>query len=466
MSSMSSTSTRRLIYPAVVLAVAAAVGGTAAWSGGRSSVPFLVMATLALGWIVWLAFRAAHALVKDAPVVEAGVVATGKRRKELEREKAALLKALKELDFDHQMGKVSDKDFADISAIYRGRAIRVMRQLDDAGRDYEVDDRRATSGSGWRRRPLSRATTATAAVARKPRADEQVRQVQHAQRQRRGVLQEVRARSSCGRRREAARRLVTLLVIFSSLALAQPMMIDPSKMSGIPRPDPQVPAGTITVRLIRGELSNRMTGIEVGLVGADGKVRTAEDRRRGARDLLRADGAGAVQAKATDGVEELASQPIELQRDIGSRVMLVFQPKGGAADGIARPDKAIPAGTIIVRAAGEGGEAIAGVDVVLGHARRRRAQDARSSRARPTPRATRPSVASTPSRTRATSPRSCARASTSVEAVRAQGEHGLARHHRRAAGVEATSRRCASGPARTSSSRSRTTSCRSPRCGG
>ncbi|HEY1587049.1 MAG TPA: hypothetical protein VGH63_15245, partial [Polyangia bacterium] len=135
---MSSTRTRRLIYPAVVLAVAAAVGGYAAWSGGRASVPFLVMATLALGWVVWLAFRAAHALVKDAPVVEAGVVATGKRRKELEREKASLLKALKELDFDHQMGKVSDKDFADIGATYRGRAIRVMRQLDDAGRDYEA----------------------------------------------------------------------------------------------------------------------------------------------------------------------------------------------------------------------------------------------------------------------------------------------------------------------------------------
>ena len=137
MSWMSSTKKLRLIYPAVAVVVAVAVGGAAAWSGGRASVPFLVMATLALGWVVWLLFRAARALVKDAPVVEAGVVATGKRRKELEREKAALLKALKELEFDHQMGKVSDKDFADISATYRGRAIRVMRQLDDAGRDYE-----------------------------------------------------------------------------------------------------------------------------------------------------------------------------------------------------------------------------------------------------------------------------------------------------------------------------------------
>ncbi|MGZ3407651.1 MAG: zinc ribbon domain-containing protein [Polyangia bacterium] len=134
---MSSTS-RRLIYPAVVIAVAAAVGGYAAWSGGRAAVAFLVGATLAMGWVVWLAFRAAQALVKDPPAVEAGAVVTGKRRKELEREKQSLLKALKELDFDHQMGKVSDKDFADIGATYRARAIRVMRQLDDAGRDYET----------------------------------------------------------------------------------------------------------------------------------------------------------------------------------------------------------------------------------------------------------------------------------------------------------------------------------------
>ncbi len=132
------SSTKRLVYPAVVLAIAAGVGGYATWAGGRSSVPFLVMATLALGWVVWLAFRAAQALVKEAPVVEAGAVVTGRRRKELEREKQALLKALKELDFDHQMGKVSDKDFADISSTYRARAIRVMRQLDDAGRDYEA----------------------------------------------------------------------------------------------------------------------------------------------------------------------------------------------------------------------------------------------------------------------------------------------------------------------------------------
>jgi ribosomal protein L40E len=137
-SSTSSTEhVKRYIYPAVVVVVAGAVGVAATVAGGRASVAFLVAATLALGWIVWLLFRAAAALVREPPAGEADVV-TGWRRKELEREKRALLKALKELDFDHEMGKVSRKDFDEIGGHYRARAIRVMRSLDEAGRDYEA----------------------------------------------------------------------------------------------------------------------------------------------------------------------------------------------------------------------------------------------------------------------------------------------------------------------------------------
>ncbi len=160
-----------------------------------------------------------------------------------------------------------------------------------------------------------------------------------------------------------------LALLASSVALAQPMMIDPSRMSGIPRPDPQVPPGTITVRLIRGELSNRMTGVEVGLGGPDGKIVTAKTDDQGRATFSGLSAPGPYQARATDGNEELTSQSIELQSDMGSRVMLVFQPKGGAADGVARPDKTLPGGTVIVRAAGEGGEPVVGVDIVLGHAR-------------------------------------------------------------------------------------------------
>lgn len=163
--------------------------------------------------------------------------------------------------------------------------------------------------------------------------------------------------------------VAALVLLSSSLALAQPMMIDPSKMSGIPRPDPQVPPGTITVRLIRGELSNRMIGIDVGLADGNGKVVMQKTDDQGRVTFAGLAAPGPYQARATDGVEDLTSQPIELQPNMGSRVMLVFAPKGGAADGVARPDKSLGGGTVIVRATGEGGEALPGVDIVLGHAR-------------------------------------------------------------------------------------------------
>jgi hypothetical protein len=75
----------------------------------------------------------------------------GRTRAALEREKTLVLRSIKELEFDHGMGKVSDKDFAEMSARLRARAARLMRQL-DAGSVYrqqieqEVERRLARSG--------------------------------------------------------------------------------------------------------------------------------------------------------------------------------------------------------------------------------------------------------------------------------------------------------------------------------
>jgi hypothetical protein len=49
---------------------------------------------------------------------------------ELEREKRTLLKAIKEAEFDHQMGKLSKADADAMIAIYRARAIEVIKELD------------------------------------------------------------------------------------------------------------------------------------------------------------------------------------------------------------------------------------------------------------------------------------------------------------------------------------------------
>jgi hypothetical protein len=52
---------------------------------------------------------------------------------ELEREKRTLLKAIKEAEFDHQMGKLSKRDLDDMVKGYRVRAIEVIKEIDKLG---------------------------------------------------------------------------------------------------------------------------------------------------------------------------------------------------------------------------------------------------------------------------------------------------------------------------------------------
>jgi hypothetical protein len=65
----------------------------------------------------------------------------GRTRIALEREKALALRAIKELEFDRAMGKVSDKDFTEMSGRLRARAARIIRQLDAGGTYRERIDR-------------------------------------------------------------------------------------------------------------------------------------------------------------------------------------------------------------------------------------------------------------------------------------------------------------------------------------
>lgn len=50
--------------------------------------------------------------------------------RELREEKKRVLKAIKELDFDHEMGKISDDDHRQVRAGYERRAIEVIRSLE------------------------------------------------------------------------------------------------------------------------------------------------------------------------------------------------------------------------------------------------------------------------------------------------------------------------------------------------
>jgi hypothetical protein len=123
----------------LLCAIAGAAVGVYGYTSSHAVVSsvFLGIAAFTLVAVVGFLLSAAAALADEHEIVE-NVQVSGRRKKELEREKATLLKALKELEFDHEMGKVSDADFREIGSQYRTRAMRVLRQLDEQGADYKA----------------------------------------------------------------------------------------------------------------------------------------------------------------------------------------------------------------------------------------------------------------------------------------------------------------------------------------
>jgi len=59
----------------------------------------------------------------------------------LTREKALVLRSIKELEFDHATGKVSDADFKDMDNRLRTRALALMQDLERAARAPIADTR-------------------------------------------------------------------------------------------------------------------------------------------------------------------------------------------------------------------------------------------------------------------------------------------------------------------------------------
>ena len=130
--------------------------------------------------------------------------------------------------------------------------------------------------------------------------------------------------------------LLAVLAVPPSLASAQP---DPRQMSGIPLPDPQLPAGTITVRVVRGTLSNNVPDQTVELREGD-NVATAVTNAEGRAEFLTLNpGATVVASTELDGVR-LESQPFPVPGRGGIRLMLV-----GAADPM-RADARAESGTV------------------------------------------------------------------------------------------------------------------------
>jgi hypothetical protein len=119
---------------------------------------YLLLAMAGATWAV-IASRNTHPaalLMISAAVIAAGLVATtlhyavsgffggdeaakapvtGRTREYFEREKALVLRSIKELEFDHAMRKVGDRDFEEMSGRLRARAVELMEALEHPGAD-------------------------------------------------------------------------------------------------------------------------------------------------------------------------------------------------------------------------------------------------------------------------------------------------------------------------------------------
>src|SRR5205085_2626183 len=102
-------------------------------------------------------------------------------------------------------------------------------------------------------------------------------------------------------------------------------MPDPKQMSGIPRPVDDLPNGAISVRLIRGSLSNNLTGHPVDLhVGPKViTVKTDENGRAEFKDFITGTAGAMVKATADVDGEHLESQEFPAPTRGGIRLMLV-----------------------------------------------------------------------------------------------------------------------------------------------
>lgn len=93
-------------------------------------LPLILVAAVTMGALLYVA-RPLFGNAKLPPAAHADDLAA--RRLELIEERDRALAALKELEFDHRTGKVSDVDYRELIGPLRKRAVENLRSLEPAG---------------------------------------------------------------------------------------------------------------------------------------------------------------------------------------------------------------------------------------------------------------------------------------------------------------------------------------------
>jgi hypothetical protein len=143
--------------------------------------------------------------------------------------------------------------------------------------------------------------------------------------------------------RWATAALVAIIAILGFSSGARAQMPDARQMSGIPRPDPQLATGTVTVRVARGSFANPVVSLTVDLSGGS-SPRQATTNAEGRAEFTGIAPGTRLKASAVVAGETLESQEFSMPASGGVRLALVAADSSGASTAApAAPLPAVPA---------------------------------------------------------------------------------------------------------------------------
>jgi hypothetical protein len=118
------------LYLKLGLPAATLIGGVVAGVQQGAAAVVLVLCAGALVSVIALFWSSIRTLVGETPLSGADAYALGAPRAE-EEQKRAVLRALKDLEFERSVGKISEEDYKALVAKYRAEAKRLLRTLEE-----------------------------------------------------------------------------------------------------------------------------------------------------------------------------------------------------------------------------------------------------------------------------------------------------------------------------------------------
>lgn len=141
--------------------------------------------------------------------------------------------------------------------------------------------------------------------------------------------------------------LAIFCAAFTATATSAQEMPDPKQMSGIPRPVTDLPNGSLSVRLIKGDLSNNIAGHPVELL-VGGKTLTVNTDSAGRAQFDSLPAGETLKASATVDGERLESQEFPAPSAGGIRLMLVATDKEREARLAAQANAPAISGQVVI----------------------------------------------------------------------------------------------------------------------